>query len=307
MTAFISVLGPAVASIFAAVVLSGALSGIITLGLVELFLRSTLQRGVVTNLFRRANDTERSNPLTDFLNKKYQAPPPLPSGITPPAAPTPGVTGSGYSDAAITDYATSLHKAGSGAEMLANLLSIPDTTLYRLHYRQLCGQIMAAVSRESIITGDRQVFTPVIDMLAYLSSSRNSLFDTPHPATGDAPGTQPASSGFSREFPTAERLRLDVDRATREIDQLQAALSERISRYAFGTSFFVWVVAFALIAYSARRSLDFSTDVSSLLSRIAGNMVATAIALILSCVLAFASAVVASIVFAWLDRGFSSK
>ena len=71
MADVISVIGLAIVSTFATIVLSGALSGLITLGLIDQFLRGMLQRSIMSTLVDRKIKGAESSVLSNFLRQQY--------------------------------------------------------------------------------------------------------------------------------------------------------------------------------------------------------------------------------------------
>lgn len=161
--------------------------------------------------------------------------------------------------------------------VLDRLVGLEFATLCSLPYRQLCGQIIAAINSEgasAAANGDAE--TPLTDLLA-----------------GKIHGP---------ESHRAERL-ADFDRAARRIDHLQARLGGAVDRKVFILSVSFWLAAYVLLLWVPALSLvQWSPGFWGIITTWQSYAIYSSLAMILGLILSFASAMVCWMVFGWLDR-----
>jgi hypothetical protein len=217
------VTGGATIAFFITVILSGVLSALVTLGVLEVFGRRTLQK----------------NLMVRFLSDG-------------------GRSGFGSLE----------------TDTLAKLVGMTPDVLFSLQYRQLCGQIMAAINNEGAAATEMESpsSTPLLD---YLSGLYNR-------------------GPVSRELPSRAKL----EQAVREVDHLQAFLGERISSTVYGIVLTIWFVIYTAVSLVVILNSNQS---------IWPSVITVLLGLLLGGILAFATAIVSGILFVWLDRLIALK
>jgi hypothetical protein len=274
-SSLISLLVVAVAAtggIFLAVVLGGVVSALITLGALELGYRAKIQRSVLERYFRLGDEVPplaAANPLQVFLAARYPV----------PAAPA---------------YAELLVQLDLKHTLVPALAQMDADGLYRLHYRQICGQLMGVVNNEALKKeGQQTVVTPLTDVLAFLSSRRTAVLRVP---ALQGPATTPDK-------------RSDLDLALREIDGIQATLGNGIGKATFPYMQLAWIAVYGVTLILAALSLPFSYtgSMGALSVTVVQHAFVVLGAALGGLVLAIGTAVFGAVAFTSLDRFLASK
>jgi hypothetical protein len=254
---------------FLAVILGGLLSAVVALGVLELFVRAQLQKRALESYFRDFSASNHEK-FRQFVLQKYEPP-------------TAGSRSEWEPPAAIRDY---LHTVGriEAERRIPALAQMDANNLYRLHYRQICGQLMSVLNNEAMQQGPVAI-TPLTDVLRFIASNRNPVL---RGRLIDRPENAP---------------RADLEVALREIDGIQAELGNRISRSIFPAVFVVWTTlyAFPLLAKVA------STISAASWLLLAQSLGLALMAVFLAAILALGTAVFAAVAFSWFDRILASK
>lgn len=285
--------------LFLVVTLGGLLSSLITLGALEISFRAKIQKSVLAKYFRlkqnkKADDNILSlsryeENLRSYLSHKYKNKP----------------------ESDVKKYINSLIKLESIGALVPTLAQMDPESLYRLHYRQICGQFQVVVNNEAMRRADASVYTPMIDILTFLSIQHNSVLQGNLVEIGEAhPGRKRRSD--------SDWMRYELDIAMREIDGIQAVLGSSLSKETFPYVLMAWSILYipifmmtALSYYSVSfSSLLFEFTFSSLLGIvwISIKFIFVAfIAFLIGLSLALGSAVFGAVAFTWLDRILASK
>jgi hypothetical protein len=241
----LTALSTAVFSVFLIVILSGLVSGLVALGYIELFARSAIQRRVVRSIAERG---------WSFRFGK----------MVPPHSP---------------ELASNLEDG------LPFALGMDPPQFFNLHHRQICGLLIAGLSRESMAKREP-------------SSSQHRILPE---VLALAPPSLMSGAGFIPGDYERRPRASDVDLATSVVDNLQVELSRHLFLAAFWSAFAVWLLLFALAATPA--IFTFKSFFRTLF-----ESAAYVGAILPACLLfAFAAAVVGALVFGWLDRVFSIR
>jgi hypothetical protein len=137
----IAVAVTATGGIFLAVVLSGLLSALLTLGALELFFRAIIQRSALNRYLKSVR--LRDNPaFRDFLIRK---------------------------NGPIVAVDAYIGQLVDQSDLVPALAKIDGRTFYQLHYRQLCGQLASMIANEGLRL---QHYTPLSDVLGFIAESR---------------------------------------------------------------------------------------------------------------------------------------
>jgi hypothetical protein len=289
----------ATGGIFLAVVLGGLLSGLMTLGALELHFRARIQEVALKKYFRLSQFKAEPEPaaqsaqgkpqsaslaLADFLRGKYDK---------------------SLHDR-IGDYSKQLMDLAQKEDLVPTLAQMDSESLYRLHYRQICGQFATVVSNEVMqqeqgkhLSG----FTPLTDVLVFLSLRRNPILSIlqREPAPPGAAGVVPR--------PPVEK-RADLDLALREIDGIQATLGSSLSKETFPYVLVAWCILYALALIGTAISLPFFTYSGSWFAAswtLVLHLLTIFAAAVTGIVLALGSAVFGALTFTWFDRFLASK
>jgi hypothetical protein len=255
--------------IFLAVLLGGLLSALMTLGALELGYRAKIQKEALVEHFDVLANLNRGT-MVEALRKRH-----------------------GLGAEHIADYIG--HLASSKLELAPVLAQMSGDSLYRLHYRQICGQFMAvvqneAISREALSEEEgRNLFTPLTDVLQLLPIAR-----------------RPEREGFER--PTDRRSGLDL--ALREIDGIQARLGRSINNATFPFVLVAWSALYVPTLIISAYNLPLFTytgGVFAIIWTLVQHVFVILIAALGGGVFALGSAVFGSVAFSWLDRIFASK
>lgn len=255
--------------IFLAVLLGGLLSALMTLGALELGYRSKIQKEALVEHFAVLAKLD-PRIVTEVLGKRH-----------------------GFEAEQVTDYVQ--HLTSSGLELAPVLAQMSGDSLYRLHYRQICGQFMAvvqneAMSREASPEDDgRSPLTPLTDVLQLLPIARRQ-------------------QRLRVERSTDRRSGLDL--ALREIDGIQARLGTSISNATFPVILAAWSMLYVptliLSAYNLAM-FSYTGGFFAITWTLVQHTFIILIAALIGCALALGSAVFGSVAFSWLDRISASK
>jgi hypothetical protein len=259
--------------IFLAVVLGGLLSALVTLGALEVGLRSIIQKNALANFFVMPDlesDLKRS-PLYAFLLKRYS------------------------SDELASKYAQLFLNLVKQDRLVPILAQMDAGSLYRLHYRQICGQLMGVVNNEAMQREREHPFTPLTDVLVFLSNRRNEILRGPFAGRVN--------------IVQASDTRSDLDLALREIDGIQATLGNSISKATFPFVLGAWTVLYvpALIASVIYLPFSSSGAVIAVAVAVIQHLFVILVAALGARALSTGSAVFGAVAFTWLDRVLASK
>lgn len=287
----------ATGGIFLAVVLGGLLSGLMTLGALELHFRAKIQEVALKKYFRLSQFNAKSVPqpaqdnaslaLADFLRGKYDK----------------------SLHGRIGDYSRQLSELEQKEKLVPTLAQMDAESLYRLHYRQICGQLATVVSNEAMQREQGKhlsAFTPLTDVLVFLSLRRNPILSIQQhePAPAGTPPLPP-----ERPAQPIEK-RADLDLALREIDGIQATLGSSLSKETFPYVLTAWCIVYALALIGTAISLPFFTYSGSWFAAswtFVLHLLTIFAAAATGIVLALGSAVFGALTFTWFDRVLASK
>jgi len=273
----------ATGGIFLAIVLGGLLSALIVLGALELYFRAKIHQSSLEQYFKILCNSSQDtyDKLETFLIKKYPE----------------------HHD--IAEYSKKLFNIFDRRDLVPMIAQMDAESLYRLHYRQICGQLTAVVNNEAVQRAANQALAPLTDVLTFLSSQRNRVLQTP----------------FEVQSPKGEAndiARADLDLALREIDGIQAKLGNSISNATFPYVFLAWSMLYVPFLISTAIYLPFlHTDHAPPVSDWAWLFIpvlafskyalAMTLATLVGIVLSLGSAVFGGVAITWLDRILASK
>lgn len=253
-------------TIFVAVTIavSGLVSALVALGLLEFRMRERLQFGVMREFFDQHPTLERGG--FGASARTYSVEPPM-------------------------------ETMPEGGEMkvkaVAQALGVPVSSLCRLYYRQICGQLLAAVNAEtaglpeaqSSGTRSRRRKTPLLEIFLSLQIK--------DPARG--------ATGYDRNAL--------LHRSAQQIDALQMQLGETVTRAVMKAIFQTWLIVYLIIGGITAVSVASDAQVPGL--TLPGAALATFLSLFVIVLLASALAISAAacglVAFGWLDRAVAEK
>jgi hypothetical protein len=251
---FFPALGLAVLGIFVTIILSGVLAGIIAFGLIESNSRGAIQARVIRILVDRR--------IEDFFTEDGR---------------------SVFRDDDGREESLS-YVRNRGFE---SLVPLDPRRLFRLPYRQLCGQLANAIGAESFGAdekGDgRSNFQPLTLALfiANLEGAKRR-----RAVIGDGRISDAVLKTHALAF----------------LDELQIALADAVLERARILSMIVIAIIFmAILAPNLDRLNIYGTDPSFIL-RSTGTLIALIIAPIMILLLGSAASIVAALIFRWIDR-----
>jgi hypothetical protein len=285
----------ATGGIFLAVVLGGLLSGLMTLGALELHFRARIQEVALKTYFRLSQfKTEPEPPAQSAPGKAHAAPLALADFLR-------GKYDKSLHDR-IGDYSKQLMDLAQKEELVPTLAQMDSESLYRLHYRQICGQLATVVGNEAMQQQGKHLpaFTPLTDVLVFLSLRRNPILSILQ--------RDPAPPGAGS--PPPAETRADLDLALREIDGIQATLGSSLNKETFPYVLMAWIILYALALVGTAISLPFFTYSGSWFAAswtFVLHLLTIFAAIVTGIVLALGSAVFGALTFTWFDRALASK
>jgi hypothetical protein len=270
----LSVAAGVAAAVFLAITLAGIISALVLLGMLEIWLRRRIQEKAVHRYFFALNKADENPRLSVYISKTYP-----------------------QEDSQGEIYFLLKRFSELGPRVISALAQMNSESFFQLHYRQICGQLLAVINNEAMYASQitegaprasRLVTGPLTDLLLLLSVLRNPLSIEILPAAKDA--------------------RVALDRASREIDALQAYLGNAVNKVTFRFVAWTWAVLYALPLVGASTALIYQQYPAGLgWGGGLATSVGTLIAICLSAALALGSAVSGAVVLALLDRLLASK
>jgi len=265
-------LGLAVLGIFVTIVLSGVLAGIIAFGLIDSKYRERAQQAVILWMI----DLPARNFIGDDNLKEIKG---LKEGLDFSYHQRPW-----WGEMTLEVL---LHR---GSFRLAELLQLDSRNLFRLPYRQLCGQIangLAAETRQNLEDEEDGRLIYALTMLLVIADNA---------ALG-----HPATRAVFIPFSAAKT------RAMAFIDRVQMELAEQVQRAANRISLYVIAVILIAILVPSLDALNLFYLSSSHLLQTVGGIGSLIVAPFLIITLALAARIVAALTFRWIDRFASAR
>jgi hypothetical protein len=292
---FITVATTATGGIFLVVILSGVLSALLTLGALELFFRARIQRSVLLKYFARMDFGD----FARFVSRRYNIPlsPDVNRAIAQPTVQVqPG-------DPAIVVYSKSIANQFYARNFVSSLAQLDPNTFYQLHYRQLCGQLATVVTNEGLLFQTRRTFTPLSDVLAYISEKKAGTLNI---LTRTSESVEPSSDPNIISIED----RYYLEKALRQIDAIQAELGNRINNVVYGYAVALWALFYFIILFfgaSANLRIPGQAGFWAVAGQVVEVVATMIFAFLVAMALAVGTAVFSSATFTWLDRVFASK
>jgi hypothetical protein len=270
--------------IFATVVFAGTLSALIALGVFALVSRDRIHRAELQKYCAPINAANRLE-IVDFIAQRYAGVP--------------------IAQIAAGRYADYLINHNERGDLLPAIMQIPAGTLYRLHHRQICGQLMAKLSTEGPLISGRKIATPLSDVFMFLAESSGlSAGDK----LKDAISFQGIFIGPAFQAVDAEDTERNyVETATRQIDVIQANLGQRINTASYSYATVIWIFLYVILLTGAVTGVENVQGFLDYIRAGAAYVVHWLLALFAAIVLGICTGVFSGVAFTWLDGRFTSR